>query len=510
MLKAVDPQQPAARSAEAAHYEVIVVGAGFGGMGAAIQLKRMGIERVLILDREQDVGGTWHVNTYPGIAVDIASTTYSYSFEPNPNWKRLYAKGAELKAYALHVAKKYDLRKLVRFGSTVEHARYDEAARHWTVQVDGGSKFTAPVLVLATGFLAQPKLPEIPGLESFQGKTIHTARWDHDYDLAGKRVAVIGTGATAVQLLPEIAPKVQKLEVYQRTPIWVTPKLDGPIPGALQKLFARVPLAQRLVRYGTSTVLEVIMVVGALHYRQFWIFTRILEWFCKRFLALHIRDPQLRAKLTPRYSFGCKRPTFSNDYYPTFARPNVELVTEGIERIESDGIVGKDGKKRSIDTLILATGYKVWEKGNFPPFEVYGRKGVELGEFWNQHGFQSYEGIAMNGFPNFFYFASPYAFTGLSYFFAIESQMKHLGRCLSEMRRKSASEVEVRASAQASFVSRMRARLRSSVFSSGDCRTSNSYYFNQHGDSPLLRPTPTANGLWSAAHYPLTDYEFRS
>jgi len=497
-------------AAEAVHYEVIIVGAGFGGMGAAIQLQRMGVTRVLILDREDDVGGTWHMNTYPGIAVDIASTTYCYSFEPNPRWQRLYAKGAELKAYAHHVADKYALRGLMRLRSTVEQARYDEATRRWTVRVQDGACFTASVMVLATGFLAQPKLPEISGLASFRGKTIHTARWDHDYDLRDKRVAVIGTGATSVQLLPEIAPKVRRLDVYQRTPIWVVPKVDLEIPDAVQDLFARAPLSQRLLRMATSSILEAIMVVGALHYKQFWFFTRALEEFCKSFLAFQVRDPALREKLTPSYNFGCKRPTFSNDYFPTFTRENVELVTCGIERIDPDGVVGKDGKKREIDALILATGYKVWEKGNFPPFPVYGRDGAELGDFWERHGFQSYEGITLRGFPNFFYFASPFAFTGLSYFFAIEAQMKHLARCMTAMQAARADEVEVRASAQAAFMAEMRGRLRSSVFSAGSCATSNSYYFNQHGESPLLRPTPTASALWSAGHYPLTDYEFRA
>ncbi|MFT3924157.1 MAG: NAD(P)/FAD-dependent oxidoreductase [Myxococcales bacterium] len=503
-------QQASPSSAKALDYEVIIVGAGFGGMGAAIQLKRMGIDRVLILDREDDVGGTWHMNTYPGIAVDIASTTYCYSFEPNPRWKRLYAKGDELKAYALHVAQKYDLRRSMRFRSTVERASYDEAARTWTVVLSDGQSFSARVLVLATGFLAQPKLPDIAGLASFRGKTIHTARWDHDYDLSGKRVAVIGTGATSVQLLPEIATKVQQLDVYQRTPIWVVPKVDLKIPGAVQALFEKLPLAQRMVRFTTSSILEVIMVVGALHYGQFWFFTHILEWFCRQFLAFQVRDSALQEKLTPSYSFGCKRPTFSNDYFPTFTRKNVELVTDGIVRVESDGIVTRDGRKRDIDVLILATGYKVWERGNFPPFPVHGRQGVELGDYWEENGFQSYEGITLHGFPNFFYYASPYAFTGLSYFFAIEAQMRHMARALGAMQEARANEVEVRAPAQASFVASMRKRLRSTVFSAGNCATSNSYYFNQHGESPLLRPTPTASALWSAGHYPIEDYELRS
>lgn len=488
--------------------EVAIVGAGFGGMGAAIQLQRMGINDVVILDRADDLGGTWHLNTYPGLAVDIASTTYSYSFELNPHWSRVYAKGAELKAYAAHVADKYDLRKLMRFGSDVQKVVYDEKACKWTVHTKGQKPLRAHLLILATGFLSQPKMPDIPGLDSFEGKLIHTARWDHDYELRGKRAAVIGTGATAVQLLPEIAPLLQQMDVYQRTPIWVTPKFDTRIPPAVQTLFEKLPFTQRLARYFTSTILEMLMVVGALHFKEFKYMTRSAERMALSHLRRQVPDKELRKKLTPDYNFGCKRPTFSNDYYPTFMRENVELITDGIDHIERDGIVDRNGKKREIDALILATGYKVWEKGNFPAFDVVGRGGVELGQWWNENGYQSYEGITVSGFPNLFYFASPYAFTGLSYFFAIEAQMKHVGRCISEMKRRGADEFEVRRSAQTDFVTKMKKNLKSSVFENGQCATSNSYYFNQHGDSTLLRPTPTALSLWNASRYPLGDYVF--
>ncbi len=502
-------KSPAASSAPVDH-EVIIVGTGFGGMGAAIQLNRMGIDDILMLDRESDVGGTWHINSYPGLAVDIASTTYCYSFEPNPHWSRVYAPGGELKAYACHVADKYNLRRYMQFGSTVDKAVYSESGKYWTVHTDGRPPVTARILILATGFLSQPKMPDIPGLDSFEGKVIHTARWDHQYDLNGKRAAVIGTGATSVQLLPEIAPKLAQMDVYQRTPIWVTPKFDAKIPDGIQSLFERLPLTQRLARYATSSILETVMVTGALHYKQFSFLTDSLEKACLAHMARQIPDPELRKKLTPSYSFGCKRPTFSNDYYPTFLRPNVELVTEGIERIEPDGIVSRTGKKRKIDTLILATGYKVWEKGNFPAFDVIGRRGTELGDWWDKNGYQSYEGISVSGFPNLFYFASPFAFTGLSYFFAIEAQMKHVSRCLGEMQRRGASEFEADAGAQSRFVTKMKKNLGNTVFVNGSCATSNSYYFNQHGESPLLRPTPTAMGLWSAGHFPLSDYRFEA
>ncbi|MGN6724170.1 MAG: flavin-containing monooxygenase, partial [Marmoricola sp.] len=237
-------------------HDAVIVGAGFGGMGAAIQLKRLGYEDLVILEREDDLGGTWHVNHYPGLAVDIPSATYSYSFEPNPYWSRLFAPGPELKKYATHVADKYDLKRYMRFNTVVNGAEWDEASSTWTVTTSDGEKLRGRFLLTATGFLSQPKMPDIPGIESFAGKVIHTTAWEDDYNLSGKRVAVIGTGATAVQLIPTIAPEVDELTVYQRTAIWVAPKIDYRVPRLVKTLFAKVPLTQRLVRFGGSSILE--------------------------------------------------------------------------------------------------------------------------------------------------------------------------------------------------------------------------------------------------------------
>lgn len=487
-------------------HEAIIVGTGFGGMGAAIELKRQGIESILMLDRNDDLGGTWHVNTYPGLAVDIPSTTYSYSFEPNPWWSRMYAPGAELKKYAEHVADKYDLRRHMQFNANVERTRYDESRQCWTVETASGP-ITARILVLATGFLSQPKTPDIPGIESFAGKTIHTAAWDHDYDLNGKRAAVVGTGATAVQLLPQIAPKLEQLDVYQRTPIWVTPKLDGPIPPAIRKLFAKLPLTQRSARLVSDSVLETIMVSGVLYNQYLPFLNRTIEQACKTHLARQVKDPAIRKKLTPDYTFGCKRPTFSNTYYPVFNRPNVELITDGIARIEPDGIVARDGRKRPVDALILATGFSLWEE-NFPALPVIGKQGKDLGAWWRETRFQSYEGITMPGFPNLFSIPTPYAYNGLSFFTTIEAQMKHMARCLGEMRKRRATTFEVSQAANDAFTADMQRRVGHSVFVHGNCATSNSYYYNQHGEMVLLRPTSTTAALRRADRYPLADYCF--
>jgi cation diffusion facilitator CzcD-associated flavoprotein CzcO len=489
-------------------YEAVIVGTGFGGMGAAIQLQRMGINSVLMLDRASDLGGTWHLNTYPGIAVDIASVTYSYSFEPNPHWSRLYAPGAELKKYADHVANKYELRRYMRFNTRVEKAVYDEAGGFWTIYPAGQEPVTAGILIVATGYLSQPRRPDIPGIESFSGKIIYTAEWDHDYDLTGKRAAVIGTGATAVQLLPKIAPKLEQMDVYQRTPIWVTPKFDMPIAAPVRKLFATLPITQRSARAVSSSILEVIMVAGVLYNKELPILTQNMERVCKAFLASQIKDPELRKKLTPNYSFGCKRPTFSNTYYPTFNRENVELVTDTIARIEPDGIVTRDGKKREIDTLILATGFSMWEE-NFPAFEITGKNGLSLGKWWRENKFQAYEGIAIPGFPNLFSLPSPYSYSGLSFFTTIEGQMKHIARCLGEKQRLHARTFEVSREANDAFLADMKNRLRNSVFINGNCASARSYYFNQHGEAALLRPTSTLSALRQAGRFPLSDYQFQ-
>ncbi len=488
-------------------HQAVIVGAGFGGMGAAIQLKRLGIDDFVILEREDDLGGTWHVNRYPGLAVDIASVTYSYSFEPNPWWRHWYARGPELKKYAAHVAAKYDLRRHMRFNTVVDGARWDEADQVWEVSVADGEPVRASYLITATGFLSQPRVPDIEGVEEFAGTVVHTAKWDDSADLDGKRVAVIGTGATSVQLVPELAKRAAHLTVFQRTPIFVTPKLDFEIPGAVRRLFARLPASQRLARKVNTALLEALMVFAVLRYRRMSFLNRGAALAARRHLRKQVPDPELRRKLTPDYSFGCKRPTFSNDYYPTFTRPDVTLETTPIERITPTGIVTADGRETEIDALVLATGYDMWQQ-NFPAIPVIGRDGKDLGRWWRETRFQAYEGIAAPGFPNFLSLASPYSYSGLSYFTTIEGQMKHMGRLLGEVRRRGASTFEVREPANEEFLGRVTELLEDSVFNLGSCATARSYYFNQHGEPALLRPTSTISAHREAESFPLEDYAY--
>ncbi|QRY61420.1 NAD(P)/FAD-dependent oxidoreductase [Gordonia sp. PDNC005] len=487
-------------------HQAIIVGAGFGGIGAGIELKRQGITDLAILEREDELGGTWHVNHYPGLAVDIASVTYSYSFEPNPNWSRLFAPGAELKKYAEHVADVYDLRRHMEFGVTVERAEWDDSG-FWTVHTTDGTSRTAQFLVTATGFLSQPYTPDFPGIKTFAGDIIHTTAWQDGYDFAGRRAAVIGTGATAVQLIPEIAKSARHLTVFQRTPIWVVPKVDFPIPAPVRRLFGAVPATQKIARAINTSMLEMLMVVGVLHYRQAKPGNRLAALLAKAHMRAQVRDPNTRRQLTPTYDFGCKRPTFSNTYFPVFNQPDVDLETSSIVRVEADGIVVEGEKKIPVDTLVLATGFNLWDV-NFPAFQVIGREGRDLGKWWRDGRFQAYEGVAVPKFPNFLTLNSPYSYSGLSYFTTIEGQMRHIARLFGELRRRGADRFEVTEQANSDYLDKSTERLGDSVFYAGDCASSRSYYFNQHGEATLLRPQATLSTLREMENFPLDDYTY--
>jgi cation diffusion facilitator CzcD-associated flavoprotein CzcO len=486
-------------------FDAVIVGAGFGGIGSAIQLNRLGYDHIAILDREDELGGTWHVNRYPGLTVDVPSTTFSYWFEPNPYWSRLYAPGVELKRYAEHVADKYNVRRYMRFNTTVEGARWDDDAQVWLVSLTGGETLRSQFLILATGYLCQPRTPDIPGIDTFDGRIVHAAQWDDSYSLQGRKAAIIGTGSTGVQLVPALAEDVSELTVYQRTPIWVMPKLDFGFTPATQRLFAKVPAAQRLLRLSTDLFMDLMVTTAMWKFRQF----KPVNTAAARIGALHrflsIRDKELRRKLTPDYDFGCKRPTLSNTYYRTFTKPHVHLEAAGIDRIEPDGIVARDGTKRVIDTLVLATGFDVWES-NLPAIEVIGREGRDLGKWWRENRFQAYEGVSVPLFPNMLTQASPYAWVGMSWFDTVEYQMRHMNRLFRELQRRGARTFEVTEQANARFLAHMLHLLDDSVFHLGNCATSRSYWFNSSGEAPLFRPTSVRNAVKEQDRFPLSDY----
>ncbi|WP_238847506.1 flavin-containing monooxygenase [Nocardia arthritidis] len=490
-------------------HEIVIVGAGFGGIGAAIELRKAGFDDLVLLEQADDIGGTWRDNIYPGVAVDVSSFTYSFSYEPNPNWSRVYAPGRELKEYADHCVRKYHLRDKIRLHTLVTAAAFDETNHLWRLTLADQTVLTARYLIAAVGILTQPKMPDIPGIGDFAGKSLHTVRWDHRHDLTGARVAVIGTGATAVQLVPAIADRVASLAIFQRTPIWVGPKPDVPIPAPVRAVFRRIPGAQQSFRALTTALTETVMTVGIVHNKQVPLLVRAIEQVCAANLRYQVPDGRLREKLTPHYGFGCKRPTFSNHYFRTFTRDHVELVTEPIERITETGVRTRDGVHREIDTLILATGFKVFEYGNAPPFPVFGSGGGELGEWWDEHRYQAYQGASVPGYPNLFLIAGPYAFTGGSYFQLIENQSRHAMRCVAHARDRGATRVEIRPEAHRRYFEYVQRRQPNTVFYNNNCAAANSYYFDKHGDAPILRPSSAVESWWDSRTFRLSDYEFR-
>ena len=411
-----------------------------------------------------------------------------------------------MRAYAEHCARKYRLYDRVRFKTRVNGAVFDEDAHVWRLRTDGGGEVTARHVVDATGVLTVPKRPNIPGVDGFQGVTMHTARWDHSQDLRGRRVAVIGTGASGVQVIPSIAPDVEQLTVFQRTPIWCLPKFDPPLSPRLGRTLERVPGLKRAARVASQTLVELAFPFAA-HYYGRLPAARLFEKQARAFLEQEVEDPVVRDKLTPRYPLGCKRPGFHNEYLATFNRSNVLLETAPIARVEPDAVVTEDGTRHEADVLILATGFKVFDPGNMPSYAVKGVDGLDLEEFWTQNRFQAYEGVSVPGFPNMFMILGPYGYNGASYFTLIENQSRHIVRCLRHARRLGATRVEVRRDANDRYLADMLARRHRQIFFQGACDGANSYYFDAHGDVPF-RAATTLEVMWRSSRFPLRDYAF--
>lgn len=490
--------------------ETVIVGAGFSGIGTAIQLDRAGMPDYLIIEAGEEPGGTWYWNTYPGIAVDIPSFSYQFSFEKSTAWSRTYAPGHELKAYAAHCVDKYALRPKIRFGTRVRSAEFDDAEGIWRLTMeseDSTTEVTARYLVNASGVLTVPKLPDIPGVDSFAGITMHTARWDHGQDLTGKRVAIIGTGASAVQVIPEIAPIVKQLSVFQRTPIWCFPKFDVPLSKAARAMM-RLPFGQTVQRFISQAYVELTFPLAAQYFTVNPMAKRMGS-LGEAYLRKQVDDPEVRDKLTPRYAVGCKRPGFHNTYLSTFNRDNVELITEPIDKITGSGVATDDGALREVDVLILATGFKVLDTENVPTFPVIGPGGLSLARFWDENRMQAYEGVSVPGFPNFFTVFGPYGYVGSSYFALIEAQTGHIVRCLEAARGRGATRVEVRREANDRYFAEMMRKRHRQIFWQDSCRLANSYYFDKHGDVPL-RPASTVEAHWRSRRFPMNDYMFAS
>ncbi len=490
-------------------HEVAVIGAGLGGIGMAIALRRAGIEDFVVLERASDIGGTWRDNRYPGIAVDIPAQAYQFSYELKPDWSRVFATGAEVKGYIDRCADRYDIRRFIRLDSEVGSRVWDEQAHVWRLELPDG-ELTARFVISAIGAFVNPMKPAIEGLDSFQGTVVRSAAWDPSLRLEGKRVAVIGTGASAVQIVPEIAREVARLDVYQRTPIWVGPKLDWRTPRAAHWLFRRFPQIQERVRAVTAGGVEAGLVGLVVHHQRYGWITRAGGWLGRHvWYRAQVRDPDVRRRLTPDYEIGCKRPSVSNSYLRTFNRANVELVSDPIERLTPSGVRTVDGREREVDVLVLATGFRMsTDPENYRQNPVRGRDGFDLATFYAEHRVRSYESVSMPGLPNHFMIFGPYGWTGGTWHVLVETASHHIVRVIQEARGRAASVVEVKPAAAERWTQFAVRRLSRSLWHAGACSSAHSYYFDQHGDTPFLRPTSSKQAWNAARSFPMDDYSF--
>ena len=458
-------------------HRVAIVGTGFSGLGMAIRLKQEGIDDFVLFERCSDVGGTWNVNTYPGCQCDVASHLYSFSFAPNPGWTRTYSKQPEIWEYLRRCARDHEILPHVRFETEVQEAEWDEEHTLWRIQTSAGET-TAQFLIGGMGPLSEPSIPDFPGLDRFEGAAFHSAEWDHDVDLRGKRVAVVGTGASAIQIIPRIQPEVGQLHVFQRTPPWVMPHTDRPTTRLERRLFHRFPAVQRLVRAGIYASREW-LVIGMTRRRGLM---KPIEAIGRRHLRDQVKDPELRRKVKPSFALGCKRILMSNDYYPALQQPNVEVVADGIREVTPRGIVSEDGSERELDAIIFGTGFRITDMqiGS----RVRGRGGLRLEDTW--HGSpQAYLGTAIAGFPNLFMIVGPN--TGLghnSMVYMIESQLQYVIDALRQTSRRGVSAVEVRPEVQRAYNEELQSKMPGTVWMSG-CA---SWYIDRTGRNTTIWP----------------------
>ncbi|MFD0363896.1 flavin-containing monooxygenase [Nocardia sp. GCM10030253] len=463
----------------ARHVKTIIIGSGFAGLGLAIRLSQQGRNDYLVLERGGDVGGTWRDNTYPGAACDVPSHLYSYSFALNPNWSRSFSKQGEIQQYIQGVAEKYNVRDKHLFDCDVTSARWNNDTSQWEIESSKGS-FTADTVVSAVGALCEPALPDIKGINNFKGEIFHSARWNHDADLSGKRVAIIGTGASSIQIVPSIATEVAQLDVYQRTAPWLLPRMDRPYTLPERFAFKHIPGAQRLSRAAIYAARET-QVVGL---AKIPALMRAFELIAKAKLKLEIRDPELRAKVTPNFRIGCKRMLISNEYYPALGRDNVDVVTDGIAEVRENSIVTKDGTEREIDALIVATGFHVTDSPAYNT--IAGKDGRTLSEVFDEIGQQGYKGSSIANYPNMFFLLGPNVGLGhTSMVFMIESQINYIADALATIDRMGLRTVEVRRDKQDAYNAKLQSKLEGSVWNTGGC---SSWYLDKHGNNTTLWP----------------------
>jgi cation diffusion facilitator CzcD-associated flavoprotein CzcO len=476
-----DTRRPAGQDQRT--YAVVIMGTGFSGIGMAIALKQAGLRNFVILEKADRVGGTWRENTYPGCACDIRSHLYSFSFEPKTDWSREFAPQPEILEYIEHCVDKFGLAPFIRFGAEVTGAEYDEPSAAWQISTADGGLVRGKALVVGQGPLHVPNIPELPGLERFEGKAFHSAQWDHDHDLTGKRVAVIGTGASAIQLVPQIAGQTSHLTVFQRTAPWIMPRPDRAFTDAQKRRFRRIPPTRVAHRYMIYWLQES-LVLGFEHPKLI----KAAERLGRGHIARQVCDPGLHDKLTPGYTLGCKRTLVSSDYYPAFNRPNVELETGGIAEIREHSIITRDGREIEADTIIFGTGFHVTDA--MAKLHIVGRSGLKLADAWRD-GITAHLGTTVAGFPNLFFLVGPN--TGLghnSIIFMIEAQVRYIMSCLRLVARSRAAAIEVKPDAQDRFNTWVQQKSRGSVWLKGGCA---SWYLDSEGVNRALWPASTVN-----------------
>jgi cation diffusion facilitator CzcD-associated flavoprotein CzcO len=476
---------------------VAIIGAGFGGLGAAIALRKAGHNDFVILERATAVGGTWRDNSYPGCACDVPSHLYSFSFAPNPDWTHSFSRQPEIWDYLERVTDRYALRRRLRFEVTVTGARWDASRAHWRIQTSRGD-MTADVLISAAGPLSEPALPDISGLASFPGPVFHSSRWDHGFDLNGKRVAVVGTGASAIQIVPEIQPAVRRLVLFQRTPAWVMPRRDRSISDTEKWLYRHVPLTQRAARLGIYAARE--SLVGAFVKRPEML--RRAQRIALANMAKSIADPGLRAKLTPDYVMGCKRILLSNDYYPALARPNVDVVAAGLAKVDGSTLTAQDGTAHDVDAIVFATGFRAVD---MPIAQhIHGAEGLSLAQAWGGD-MRALRGTTVPGFPNLCLIVGPN--TGLghnSIVHIIESQLSYITDYLAALDRTGAAALDARTAAEEHWCAGIEQRMAATVWTTGGCV---SWYLNAAGRNPTLWPASTIRFRRATRRLDLAEYD---
>jgi cation diffusion facilitator CzcD-associated flavoprotein CzcO len=460
------------------HHRVAIVGTGFSGLGMAVALKQRGID-FIVFERGNDVGGTWRDNTYPGCQCDVPSHLYSFSFDPNPDWSRTYSPQPEIFAYLRGTADRFDVRRHIRFDTLVLDASWSDDEQRWTIETSRGTH-TADVLIGANGGLAEPSTPDITGLETFAGTVFHSAQWDHDHDLTGARVAVIGTGASSIQLVPKIQPAVGSLTLFQRTPAWVLPHTDRPISSIERKLYRRFPILQRAQRALVYWLREAVVVAMTKNPK----YTKPISQRATRHLHKQVKDPVLRAKLLPAFDAGCKRLLLSDDYYPALTQPSVDVETSPIVEVREHSIVCADGTEHPVDTIICGTGFKVT---NNPVMElIRNGDGLSLAKSWEQDGMRAYLGTTVPGFPNLFLMSGPNTGIGhTSLVVMIEAQIAYITDALRVMDERGATTIEVRSVPFEDYNAELHGRMAKTVWSTGGCV---SWYMDAHGRNPTLWP----------------------